>query len=103
MKQASLALVLILGLVSVSCASVGAGTASGNYQDMITKAEQAYKSVDEQGGAWRDTGEMIADAKKAAEAGDFSQAFALASEAYDQSMMAMKQKEAEAKAGPWLF
>ena len=73
------------------------------YEKTLKDAESAYKAVDQVGGAWAYTEDKMADAKKAAEANDFSKALELAKEAYEESLLAKQQSEGQVNAGPYLF
>ena len=103
MKQLKFLLALSLSTASLSCAATGGAEMSGSYDEIIVKAEQSYKAIAKKGGAWRDTGEMIDEAKKEAKAGNKDKALSLAIRAYEEANLAGKQHQEQAKAGPWLF
>lgn len=102
MKKSGLVLLFSCFLASAACATTGA-VSGGDHEAMIAQAEEAYKSVDKAGGAWRDTAEMITSAKKEAEAGNTTKAYELAKKAYDEAKMASQQIQAAQSAAPWLF
>lgn len=91
---------LFLGLTLAACAAPSDNAANTNVAAAIKAAEQATARVDEVGYAWRDTGTMIEDARKAAEQGETEQALALANEARQQSELAWEQYERNKNAGP---
>lgn len=111
MKKVLLTMSVVASLALVSaCASTGetseAAGASDNkaqFDKTIKDAETAFKAVDQLGGGWAYTEEMMDDAKKAAAANDYDKALKLAKEAYDQSVMAKQQYEGQLNAGPTLF
>lgn len=103
MRKSIIGLFVLASSTITACATTGTGSNAGDYQSMITQAEEAYNAVDKAGGAWRDTGDLITEAKKEAESGNKDKAYTLASEAYEQSKLASEQLESQKKAGPWLF
>jgi hypothetical protein len=93
-----------------ACSSTGKQNEAGvvtdskaQFDKAIKEAESAFKAVDQVGGGWAFTEEMIDEAKKAASANDYGKALQLAKEAYDQSIMAKQQHESQVNAGPTLF
>ncbi|KPJ91826.1 MAG: hypothetical protein AMJ53_10675 [Gammaproteobacteria bacterium SG8_11] len=112
MKKLLLPVSLAASLLLVNgCGSTGemAETSSADsdlksqYEKTIKDAETAFKAVDQVGGAWVYTEEKMDEAKKAAQANDFSKALELAKEAHDQSLLARQQFESQVNAGPTLF
>lgn len=61
----------------------------------IAAAEKSRDAAAAAGYEWRDTSEMIADAKKALAEGDADKAIALANSAEHQGVLAVKQKAIE--------
>lgn len=96
------ALLAILALAG--CASTGGKSEEpADFATLISQAEAAQKKAKSVGGEWRDTGDLIKDAKEANEKGDAEKAMSLAKRAKFESEMGIKQAESQAKAGPWLF
>lgn len=81
----------------------GGSNLKSQYDKTIKEAETAFKTVDQVGGAWAYTEEKMDEAKKAAEANDYSKALVLAKEAHDQSLLAKQQFDNQINAGPALF
>ena len=79
------------------------GDAQAQYDKMINSAEATYKEVDQMGGAWAYTDELISDAKKMATEKKFNEALELAKEALAQAKAAQSQFDDQKKAGPYLF
>ncbi|MDH5376800.1 MAG: hypothetical protein OEX00_00580 [Gammaproteobacteria bacterium] len=90
-----------LSLTSLS--SIALSEEGGDHNAMIAKAENAYKAINKTGGAWRDTGELIDEAKKEAESGNSQKAFELADEAYRQATLASEQQKNSGSGKPWQF
>lgn len=88
-----------LSLLLSACASNGT-TAAGpdDAAAAIAAAEAARSQAATLGYEWRDTGAMIAQAKKAVEAKEFSKAVSLAAAAERQSVYAVKQQADQAEA-----
>jgi len=110
MKRGFLAIFLLLNISGCSLfsgASDGPGESGGDVQEqyskMLSNAEAAYKTVDQAGGAWAYTEELINDAKQKASENKYDEALALAKEAYGQAKAAQVQLESQKKAGPYLF
>ncbi|MCI0505033.1 MAG: hypothetical protein L0Z73_02885 [Gammaproteobacteria bacterium] len=84
----------------------GAAAATGNqaeYEELYNKTMEDYKKVEKQGGAWRDTKELLEKAEEAAKKKDYAAAAKLAKEASYETQNAAKQFEEQKKAGPYLF
>lgn len=73
------------------------------FEMQLSKAEAAYKEVDAQGGAWRDTEETLEAAKKAAESQNYEKALELANDVLSESMLAKQQSDSQKNAKPWVF
>ena len=101
--MASLVLVTACSSTGDMSAAAGSADAKGQFETAIKDAENAFKAVDQVGGGWAFTEDMMDDAKKAAAANDFDKALQLAKEAYDQSVMAKQQYESQMNAGPTMF
>jgi hypothetical protein len=84
-------------------ATAGADDTKAQYEKTLKDAETVFKAVDQVGGGWAFTEDMMSDAKKAAASNDYGKALQLAKEAYDQSVMAKQQYDSQIKAGPTLF
>lgn len=87
---------------SLQSASAGPDL-KAQYEKAIKDAETAFKAVDQMGGAWAYTEELMGEAKKAAQANDFAKALEFAKEAHGQSLLAKQQFEGQVTAGPYLF
>ncbi|MDH5324442.1 MAG: hypothetical protein OEZ68_03985 [Gammaproteobacteria bacterium] len=70
---------------------------------MIAQAEAAFKAVDQLGGAWVNTEDMIVEAKTKASKNEIDAALKLAKEAYDEAVLAKAQFDSQKSAGPTLF
>jgi hypothetical protein len=66
----------------------------------IAAAEEARKAAADAGFEWRDTGKMIEDAQKAADAGEADKAIQIAEAAKLQGEMGLKQAELAKTAAP---
>lgn len=88
-----------LSLLLTACASNGGATASADdAARAIAAAEASRQQAAAVGYEWRDTGKVIAAAKKAAEAQKYGQAVTLAEKAERQSVYAVKQQADQSKA-----
>lgn len=87
------AYILILALAA--CATGG-----GKYGKTISMAEKEVMTADKAGALWTDTENLIAEAKRAYDAGDRDRANALAKQAMDEAKQAQKQAKDNAKAAP---
>lgn len=76
-----------------------AGDPASDYEAMMKAAKAAQKTADSVGGEWRDVGEMLKAAEKAASEGAYAKATALANQARQQSELGYKQALAEKDAG----
>jgi hypothetical protein len=65
------------------------------FEQQYAAAEQARQQAAAVGGEWRDVGQMLADAKQAADSGDFAKAVALANAARVQSELGQQQALAQ--------
>ena len=90
---------------SVETGEAAANTADSKaeFEQTIEQAEAAYKAVDQVGGGWTLTEQMMDESKKAAAGNDYASALQLAKDAYDQSVMAKQQHESQINAGPTRF
>ncbi|WP_455223056.1 hypothetical protein [Kaarinaea lacus] len=73
------------------------------YEKLNNKVMVDYKKLDSEGGAWRDTGEILEKSQEAAKKNDFATAVKLVKEASDQTQQAMQQFEGQKNVRPWLF
>jgi len=73
------------------------------YSKVLMDAETAFQYVDQSGGAWAYTEDLITEAKQKAAQNKFDEALKLAKEAHDQALAARAQMEGQKKAGPYLF
>ena len=80
-----------------------ASASQGDAKDMIKAAEEATQKAASADGEWRDTANLIKEAKGALAKGDSNKAEKLAKEAMDQGNLGYEQAVAEKNAGPWLF
>jgi len=85
-KLALAALIAALALVGTAVAADKAEAEAA-----IAAAKAAQKAAAEVGGEWRDTGEMIEGAEKAAAEGNFGSAVELAKMAEDQGHLGKEQ------------
>lgn len=84
---------LIWGLL-LTTATVQASAATPTQESFDTvykEAMEARMQAAKVGGEWRDVGKMLADAKKAADAGDMEKAMRLANTARDHSRLGYQQ------------
>lgn len=88
-------LVAILSLVLGACATTGKEASADAASQAIAAAEAAREKVAKVGYEWRDTGAIIDEAKKAAEAKEYTKAVELANQAERQSQAAMEQYESQ--------
>lgn len=87
-------LVLVISF-AVGCAAGPAEEANGDAeaaQEAIESAKAALKRAEDEGYAWRDTGDIIKEAEAAYDAGNYQEATDLANEARRQSELAIQQK-----------
>lgn len=88
-----------LSLLLAACASNGGTSAAANdAAQAIAAAEAARSQAAAVGYEWRDTGKIIAAARKAADGQKYDKAVALASKAERQSVYAVKQQADQANA-----
>ena len=73
------------------------------YTKLINEAETTYKEVDQMGGAWAYTEELIQEARTKASQNKYDEAIKLAKDAYDEAISAKTQFESQINAGPYLF
>ena len=91
-------LIASLSLTLGACATTGNQATAASAASAIAAAQAAKSQAAEAGYEWRDTGAIIDDARKAAEAKEFSKASELAAKAERQSVAALKQYEAQKNA-----
>ncbi|MDH5228558.1 MAG: hypothetical protein OEZ58_16530 [Gammaproteobacteria bacterium] len=106
MKQISHLFFAVSLLTLSACAGVatqGGTESADNHETAISKAETGLKALNAKGGAWRDTEELIKNAKQEVNDKNFDKALKLAHEALEQIEMANQQVTSEMKAAPWLF
>ena len=92
-------------VLSVSLLAAGSCLASSpaneqTYQAAVNEAKSALKQAADTNNLWRDSEIILAEADKAAKAGDFSSAIALAEKARRQGELAQSQASKQDKAGP---
>lgn len=93
-------MIATLSLMLGACATNGTQSSSADDATQAIAAAQAAKAkVAKVGYEWRDTGAIIDEAKKAAEAKEYDKATKLANQAEQQSVTAMAQYEAQKDAG----
>ena len=90
-------LIAPLALLAAACANTQTAQqpAAADAATTIAAAEAAQAKAAAVNYEWRDTGKLIADAKKALEAKDEAKAAALATQALHQSENAIKQQAAQ--------
>lgn len=94
-------MIAILSLMLGACATTGSSTSTDSQvtaetaAQAIASAEAARAKAAAVGYEWRDTGALIDDARKAAEAKDYNKATNLAKEAENQAVSGVKQYELE--------
>ncbi len=81
----------------------GGGGETANYDSQLKAVQAAYAQLDQNGGAWVFTSEMIENAKKAASEGKSEEALKLLAKAKFEVDAAGKQQDEQKKAGPVLF
>lgn len=84
-------------LISVN---VAAAVDNSKAAEMIKQAEDLTQQADSLGFQWRDTAQLITDAKSALETGDAATAEQLAQQAAMQSQAAIQQAKDQSKVGP---
>ncbi len=100
MKKTTI-MIATLSLMLGACATGGiqAESSEDAAASAIAAAQVATDKVAKVGYEWRDTRDIIEEAKKAAEAKDYDKAAKLAHKAEAQSVEAMKQYESQKNAG----
>ena len=96
----------IIGLFATlaACSSTPSSSAGGgDFDSQLAATEAAYSALEKNGGAWRDTKEMLDDAKKAMAANDAATANKKLSAAKSEVEMASAQHEQQKNAAPYLF
>lgn len=98
MKLRTIFTATLFALVLSSCATMEPMANKGSHDVMaaIASAEDARKAAKKEGYEWRDTGKMIAKAKKLAKKGKNDKAMALALKAKHQGIDALAQSKSEA-------
>lgn len=91
-------LIVSLSLLLGACATAGVPANAKSAAHAIEHAEAAKMKAAKVGYEWRDTGSIIANAKKAAEASEFDRASELAALAERQSLAALKQYKSQRNA-----
>ncbi len=89
------AIVLASGMLS-ACSSMDS-THSASAADVIAEAKQVTAQARAANYEWRDTGKLIKQAEKKLQAGDEAGALKLASQALEQSRIALRQAKIEAE------
>ncbi len=93
-------IIATLSLMLGACATTGTqANSADDATRAIAAAQAATEKVAKVGYEWRDTGAIIDNAKKAAEAKEYDKAAKLASQAEQQSVAAMTQYEAQKDVG----
>jgi hypothetical protein len=91
-------LVLGFSLFLGACATAAPEPTADNASSAIAAARHAKEKAARVGHEWRDTGDYIDDAIKAAEAQEYARAIELASLAKRQSLAALSQYKAQKNA-----
>ena len=101
----SVFVVSLVGCETMGTSEEGAsgGDGQAQYEQIAKEADALYKQALGMGNVWRDTEEKLGDASKAAKSGDYAKAVALATEAKEESQMAIEQAKSQKNAGPTLF
>jgi len=76
------------------------GEQKAAYEQAVKDAKAAIKQAASVGHEWRDSGKILKNAAKAADAGDYAKAIKLANEAKREGELGHKQAMAEKNAGP---
>jgi len=108
LKGALLASVVLSMVACSHMSEKGESTAAatGNqaeYEELYNKVMAEYKKLDSEGGAWRDTGEMLEKSQEAAKKNDYAEAMKLAKQADAQTQLATQQFDGQKNVRPWLF
>jgi hypothetical protein len=100
-KSKILLIMTISGGLLVGCAGTGPGSEEmqQQYTQALNSAQAAYDKVYAQEAAWRDSEDLIKDAKKAAEKGEMEKAIKLLNESRKQSELAFSQYQEQSNAG----
>lgn len=84
-------------------AGAAATGSQAEFEELYNKVMADYKKLDGEGGAWRDTEEVLEKAQDAAKKNDFATAIKLVKQASDETQIAMKQLQEQKGARPALF
>ena len=93
----------LFATVSACSSTPSSNEGGGDFSAQLESTVAAYNALDKQGGAWRDTKEMLDNAKKAMDANDTAKANKLLSAAKSEVESAKAQMEQQKNAGPYLF
>jgi len=85
------ALITVISLLLLACATGRVEPTAKNAAWAISHARAAQRQAAAVGYEWRDTGQLIDDARKAAKNSQFARAIALAQQAERQSQAALDQ------------
>lgn len=102
-----LGVMTLAGALVVGCASqpkeepkpAATGAEAQQAADAIAAAKASLNKAGSVGGEWRDSGKMVSEAEKAAQAGDYAKAIELADEAKRQGELGYSQAMKEKNAG----
>lgn len=108
LKGGLFAMMIIFTFACSHTSEKGEGTTAttGNqaeYDELYNKVMADYKKLDSEGGAWRDTGEMLEKSQEAAKKNDYAAAMKLVKQASDQTQLATQQFDGQKNVRPWLF
>lgn len=101
LKGKILAIMAVSGGLLVGCTGMGPSNEEmqQKYDQALTTAQAAYDKVYAVEFAWRDTGDMIKEAKKAAEKGELEKAVKLLEASRKESELAYNQYQDQKNAG----
>jgi hypothetical protein len=91
------------GSSASSAASAGGAATKESVTAAIAAAETAVKKANSVGGEWRDTENLIKDAKAALGKGELDSAMKLAKTAEEEAKLGALQAAENKDAKPWLF
>ncbi len=86
-----------------ACSSTPSSNGGGDFESDLAATQAALTALDKKGGAWRDTQDMLDDAKKAMASNDAATANKKLSAAKSEVEMATAQLAGQQNAGPTMF
>jgi hypothetical protein len=95
--------ITMLAMLAACSSMPSGGAGGGNFNAQLEETLAAYTALEKQGGAWRDTKDMLDDAQKAMAANDAAKANKLLKQAKDEVEMAKAQFEQQKNATSYLF